>query len=77
MKIIPYLIDRAAELENGSLGVDVLYRERGDEAVDENGRLTRNVVHHQLFYEIEGVDVGDEAGIRAAVEQRLMDDGFY
>lgn len=76
MKILPYLIDRVVELENGSLGVDVLYRERGDEVVDENGRLTRNVVHHQLFYEIADTDIEDEAGIRAAVEQRLMEDGF-
>ncbi len=76
MKILPYLIDRVKELGNGSLGVDVLYRKRGPDSVDGDGRLSRNVVHHQLFYEIEGLDIGDEVGIRAAVEQRLVGDGF-
>lgn len=76
MKIIPYLIDRVVVLDNGILGVDVLYRERDEAHRGGGGKLSRNVIHHQLFYEIEGVKSSDEAGIRTAVEQRLREDGF-
>jgi len=76
VKIIPYLIDRVERLGNGSLGIDVLFRERGDESVDGDGKLSRTAVHHQLFYEIEGMDIEDEMGVRKAVEQRLVEDGF-